>query len=186
MNKTQKILLIIFCALLAMLFVAAGVSVAKNGMQGIVGELFGNDALLADTDAETEISPDVTQGGTTQELVTKVPETMPEEQMTLSELDKLMDILFDLDQTHMPSYEDYLKIEEDMTIVEIVEIMGKPHSIEYATGKAYFYWEMADGGFCHILSNYMHEDRDLLMSAGYGGSIAFDINYFGPSNEDGK
>ena len=165
MNKTQKILLISFSAPLALLlvalFVAAGVSAAKNGMQGLVGELFGD-------------------------AVTKVPETMPQEQMTLNEPDKLMDILFDLDQTHMPSYEDYLKIEEDMTIVEIVEIMGKPHSIEYATGKAYFYWEMADGGFCNILSNYRHEDRDLLMSEGYGGSIASDINYFGPSNEDGK
>jgi hypothetical protein len=165
MNKTQKILLISFSAPLALLlvalFVAAGVSVAKNGMQGLVGELF-------------------------EDAVKKVPETMPQEQMTLNEPDKLMDILFDLDQTHMPSYEDYLKIEEDMTIVEIVEIMGKPHSIEYATGKAYFYWEMADGGFCNILSNYRHEDRDLLMSEGYGGSIAFDINYFGPSNEDGK
>ena len=164
MNKTQKILRISFSALLALLlvalFVAAGVSFAKNGMQGLVGELF---------------------GGT----MTQAPETMPEEQTTQSEAD-IMDILFDFDQTHMPSYEDYLKIEEDMTIVEIVEIMGKPHSIEYATGKAYFYWEMADGGFCHILSNYRHEDRDLLMSEGYGGSIAFDINYFGPSNEDGK
>ena len=164
MNKTQKILLISFSALLALLlaalFVAAGVSAAKNGMQGLVGELF--------------------WGTMTQAL-----ETMPEEQTTQSEAD-IMDILFDLDQTHMPSYEDYLKIEEDMTIVEIVEIMGKPHSIEYATGKAYFYWEMADGGFCHILSNYRHEDRDLLISEGYGGSIAFDINYFGPSNEDGK
>ena len=117
--------------------------------------------------------------------MTHALETMPEEQTTQSEAD-IMDILFDLDQTHMPSYEDYLEIEEDMTIVEIVEIMGKPHSIEYATGKAYFYWKMADGGFCNILSNYRHEDRDLLMSEGYGGSIAFDINYFGPSNEDGK
>ena len=164
MNKTHKILLISFSALLALLlaalFVAAGVSAAKNGMQGLVGELF---------------------GGT----MTQALETMPEEQTMQSEAD-IMDILFDLDQTHMPSYEDYLKIEEDMTIVEIVEIMGKPHSIEYATGKAYFYWEMADGGFCHILSNYRHEDRDLLMSEGYGGSIAIDINYFGPSNEDGK
>ncbi|MBO7295750.1 MAG: hypothetical protein J6V39_00685, partial [Clostridia bacterium] len=59
MNKTQKILLISFSALLALLlvalFVAAGVSVAKNGMQGLVGELFGD-------------------------TMTQAPETMPEEQ----------------------------------------------------------------------------------------------------------
>ena len=85
MNKTQKILLISFSALLATLFVAAGVFVAKNGMQGLVGELFGD-------------------------TMTQALETMPQEQTTQSEAD-IMDILFDLDQTHMPSYEDYLKIE---------------------------------------------------------------------------
>ncbi len=171
MNKTQKILLIIFCALLAMLFVAAGVSVAKNGMQGIVGELF------ADADTQTEALPDVTQGVT-------------EEQTTQSEAD-IMDVLFDRGgKEHKPSYEDYLKIREGMTVVEIVEILGKPHGWDAGAGQRYFGWSLDNGDTVWIqlaMPEGEGPDWDGLLTENYGGAVARSIRHSGSeSNEFGK
>ena len=160
MNKTQKILLISFCALfsllLAELFVVAGVSVAKNGMQGMVGE------LLADTDAQTEGLPDVTQGVT-------------EELTTQSEQDKMMELLFDLDRTQIPSPEDFYQVENYSYVTDIVECAGKPHGILYTSDAQYLYWEMTDGEYFIVRPNLVGKNSDLLLQENYGGAFAMYI-----------
>ena len=165
MNKTQKILLISFSALLALLlvalFVAAGVSVAKNGMQGLVGELFGD-------------------------TMTQAPETMPEEQTTQSEAD-IMDILFDLDQTHKPLYEDYLKLAQDMTIIEAVAILGKPHYMDCAAGSRYLIWETVDGGEIMIRMRFPGYDGTQILDINtpdYGDTYVSSFYYNGPMEDE--
>ncbi len=170
MSKTQKILLIIFCTLLALLlvtlFVAAGVSVAKNGMQGLVGELFGD-------------------------TMTQAPETMPEEQTTQSEAD-IMDMLFDLAKAHRPSYRDMFelyKLQEggaDLLISDAVEMMGKPHDYGSAGGRRFFVWELDNGQTCTIYTGIADEEYkdqptpwDAMLKEGYGGAYVGWISYSG-------
>ena len=169
MNKTQKILLISFSAPLALLlvalFVAAGVSVATNGMQGLVGELFGD-------------------------TMTQAPETMPEEQTTQSEAE-IIDMLFDRGgKEHKPSYEDSLKIKEGMTVVEIVEILGKPHGWDAGAGQRYFGWALDNGDTVWIqlaMPEGEDPDWDGLFTENYGGAVAHSIRHSGTeSNEFGK
>ena len=171
MSKTKKILLISFSALLALLlaslFVAAGVSVARNGVQGLVGELF------ADTDIQTEVGADFTQAET-------------EEQTTQSEAEKI-DMLFDRGgKMHKPSYEDYLKIKEGMTVVEIVEILGKPHGWDAGAGQRYFGWSLDNGDTVWIqltTPNVEDPDWDRLFTENYGGAVALSIGYSGPESD---
>ena len=58
--------------------------------------------------------------------------------------------LFDYEMQHKPTYADYLKIETDMTVEEVVEILGKPHGTDAAAGSKYLLWEMAEGGSCIV------------------------------------
>lgn len=175
MRKPQKILLITCCILLflliAFLFVAAGVSVARNGVQGLVGELF------ADTDIQTEGGTDFTQAET-------------EEQATQSEAEKI-DLLFDRGgKMHKPSYEDYLKIKQGMTVVEIVEILGKPHGWDAGAGQRYFGWSLDNGDAVWIqltIPNVEGPDWDGLLTEDYGGAVARSIRLSDSgSNEFGK
>ncbi len=179
MNRNQKTILIIYCTLLALLFVvlfvAAGVSVAKNGLQGLIGEMLGNDLPA---ESVTEL-PTV-----------EVLETVSREQSTQSEED-LIDMLFDRGgKMHKPSYEDYLKVRERMTVVEIVEILGKPHGWDAGAGQRYFGWSLDNGDTVWIqltIPNGEGPDWDGLFTENYGGAVALSIRYSGSeSNEFGK
>ena len=192
MNKTKRILLSVFCILLVLLlvslFIAVGVSVAKNGVQGLVGELLGNHGFFTGTDAEQWESDFGTQApdGMTEEPVMQNEESAPVEEPFDYKT------LFDFDMQHKPTYEDYLKIQDGMTVEQAVAILGKPHDLDAAAGSKYLTWELADGGSCWIkaVSLYATEnptDWSEILQPHYGGAIVAYHNYSGPGAEqDGK
>ena len=176
MNKTKRILLTVFCILLVLLlvslFVAAGVSVAKNGAQGLVGELLSGKDRVTDTDAVTE---------------SEIPDTQEEQ-------DDMMELLFDLDKIHRPSYRDMYelyKLQEsgaDLLITDAVEIMGKPHDYGSFVGNRFFEWELDNGNTCTIYTG-SHDEKykdqptpwDAMLTEGYGGAYVGRISYAGGS-----
>ncbi|MBE6675817.1 MAG: hypothetical protein E7594_03135 [Ruminococcaceae bacterium] len=100
--------------------------------------------------------------------------------------------LFDYEMQHKPTYADYLKIEIDMTVEEVVEILGKPHGTDAAAGSKYLVWEMAEGGSCviKVVSLYAKEEptewSDILKPH-YGGATVAYHYYFAPeSAQDGE
>lgn len=191
MNKTKRILLSVFCILLILLlvslFIAAGILVAKNGAQGLVGELMGSHGFFTGTDAEQWESDFGTQApdGMTEELITRDEESVSVEEPFDYKT------LFDFDMQHKPTYEDYLKIQDGMTVEQAVAILGKPHDLDAAAGSKYLTWELADGGSCWIkaVSLYATEnptDWSEILQPHYGGAIVAYHNYSGPDVTDGK
>jgi hypothetical protein len=111
---------------------------------------------------------------------------MPQEQTTQSEAD-IMDILFDLDQTHKPLYEDYLKLAQDMTILEAVAILGKPHYMDCAAGSRYLIWETVDGGEIMIRMRFPGYDGTQILDINtpdYGGTYVSSFYYNGPMEDE--
>lgn len=192
MNKSKKITVIVICStavlLLVSLFVAAGILVAKNGAQGLVGELMGSHGFFTGTDAEQWESDFGTQApdGMTEELITQDRESVsPPEPFDYK-------TLFDFEMQHKPTYQDYLKIRDDMTVEQAVAILGKPHDLDAAAGSKYLTWEMADGGSCWIkaTSPFATENPtewSEILQPHYGGATVAYHNYSGPGAEqDGK
>lgn len=102
------------------------------------------------------------------------------------------EILFDYEMQHKPTYADYLKIETDMTVEEVVDILGKPHGTDAAAGSKYLLWEMTEGGSCivKVVSLNAKENptewSDILQPH-YGGAIVTYHYYYAPeSAQDGE
>ena len=191
MKKSTKIAIIVIYSTVALLTLALVVglvaSVAKNGVRGTVENVLGNYDLFAGTDAEQWESDFGTQApdGMTEELITRDEESVSVEE----EFD--YKTLFDFEMQHKPTYEDYLKIQDDMTVEQAVAILGKPHNLDAAAGSKYLTWEMADGGSCWIkaVSLYATEnptDWSQILQPHYGGAIV-DYHYcYGHDVTDGK
>lgn len=174
MKKRTRITCVVLCGFATLsvsaLIVFAGVSVAQNGVQGIVGELLGNNGFFAGTDTETESEPEATQ----------------------SEQDKMMEMLFDLDKTHRPSYRDMFELSllqksgAELLITDAVEIMGKPHGHGSAAGQRFFEWELDNGKMCVIYTGIKDEKYadqptpwEAMLAEGYGGAYVGWISYAG-------
>ena len=191
MKKSTKIAIIVIYSTVALLTLALVVglvaSVAKNGVRGTVENVLGNYDLFAGTDAEQWESDFGTQApdGMTEELITQDAQSASTEE----EFDYRT--LFDFEMQHKPTYEDYLKIKEGMTVEEAVAILGKPHNLDAAAGSKYLTWEMADGGSCWVkaVSLYATEnptDWSQILQPHYGGAIV-DYHYcYLPNVTDGK
>ena len=114
------------------------------------------------------------------------PITQDESETTEAPFD--YETLFDYEMQHKPTYEDYLKIEKDKTVEEVVEILGKPHGTDAALGSKYLLWEMAEGGSCAIKVVSRHatdgitEWSDILMPH-YGGATVAYHYYYAPESE---
>jgi hypothetical protein len=170
MNKTQKILLISFSALFALLlvalFVAAGVSVAKNGMQGLVGELFGDvyfppliewgssappsqielpEESISELPTVEMLEPEIEQ--------TVAPETEREtnklQEMFGFERTEALEEIFDFDRTHEPTNQEVQSIRKGMSYAEVIAIAGKPHGYyecgEFEDGDYTVFWCTQEG-----------------------------------------
>ena len=191
MKKSTKIAIIVIYSTVALLTLALVVglvaSVAKNGVRGTVENVLGNYDLFAGTDAEQWESDFGTQApdGMTEELITRDEESVSVEEPFDYKT------LFDFEMQHKPTYEDYLKIQDDMTVEQAVAILGKPHNLDAAAGSKYLTWEMADGGSCGIkaVSLYSTEnptDWSQILQPHYGGAIV-DYHYcYLPNVTDGK
>lgn len=191
MKKSTKIAIIVIYSTVALLTLALVVglvaSVAKNGVRGTVENVLGNYDLFAGTDAEQWESDFGTQApdGMTEELITRDEESVSVEE----EFD--YKTLFDFEMQHKPTYEDYLKIQDGMTVEQAVAILGKPHNRDSAAGSKYLMWEMADGGSCWIkaVSLYSTENPtewSQILQPHYGGAIV-DYHYcYLPDVTDGK
>ncbi len=163
MNKPQKILLITFCVLLvlllASLFVAAGVSVAKNGLQGLVGELFGDVNFPPLFEMNGSGPP--SQIGLPEESISESPtlevlesETEHTTQKDLQEkfgferTEELEDI-FDFDRTYESKNDQVQSIRIGMTYEEVIALAGKPHgyyeSNEFENGDYTVFWCTQEG-----------------------------------------
>ncbi len=176
MNKSKKITVIVVCSAVALLlislFIAAGISVAKNGTRGLVGELMGSHGFFTGTDAEQRESDFGTQApdGMTKELITRDEESVSvEEPFDYT-------TLFDLDMQHKPTYEDCLKIHDDMTVEQVVELLGRPHGRDAAAGSKYLIWTTEDGGsyVIKVVSRHSTEnptDWSEILVPNYGGAI---------------
>ena len=100
------------------------------------------------------------------------------------------DTLFDYDMQYKPTYEDYLQIQEGMTVEEVVEILGKPHYSDTAVGSKYFCWETADGASCAIKVASPHategwSDWADILQPNYGGATVVHCNYYGTVPDEG-
>ena len=93
---------------------------------------------------------------------------------------------------HKPTYADYLKIETDMTVEEVVEILGKPHGTDAAAGSKYLLWEMAEGGSCIVKVVSLNTKENPtewsdILKPHYGGAIITYHYYYAPeSAQDGE
>ena len=102
------------------------------------------------------------------------------------------EILFDYEMQHKPTYADYLKIETDMTVEEVVEILGKPHGTDAAVGSKYLLWEMAEGGSCIVKVVSLNAKENPtewsdILKPHYGGAIVTYHYYYAPeSAQDGE
>ena len=102
------------------------------------------------------------------------------------------DTLFDYEMQYKPTYEDYLQIQKGMTVEEVVEILGKPHYRDSATGNKYLCWETADGASCAIKVVTPHAtegwtDWADILRPHYGGATVVYCNYYGTvPDQDGK
>lgn len=100
--------------------------------------------------------------------------------------------LFDYEMQHKPTYTDYLKIEIDMTVEEVVEILGKPHGTDAAVGSKYLLWEMAEGGSCIVKVVSLNAKENPtewsdILKPHYGGAIITYHYYYAPeSAQDGE
>ncbi len=166
MNKTQKILLIMFCALLAMLFVAAGVSVAKNGMQGLVSELFGDVYFPPLIEWGSSAPPSqielpeesISELPTVEVLESEIDQTAePETERETNKLQEMfgferteaLEEIFDFDITHEPTSEEVWSIRRGMTYQEVIALAGKPHGYfethSFGNGDYTVFWCTEEG-----------------------------------------
>ncbi|MBR2446709.1 MAG: hypothetical protein IKB28_08630 [Clostridia bacterium] len=100
--------------------------------------------------------------------------------------------LFDYEMQYKPTYADYLKIEIDMTVEEVVEILGKPHGTDAAVGSKYLLWEMTEGGSCIVKVVSLNAKENPtewsdILKPHYGGAIITYHYYYAPeSAQDGE
>jgi hypothetical protein len=179
MNKGAKIAIVIIYSMVVLmalvLIVGVASSVAKHGFIGALEQALSERGLLVGTDSQAQEQPSLMQDITSgvQEL-----ETIPEQQ----ELS-----LFDYEKTHKPLYEDYLKIAEDMPIIEAVAILGKPHYMDCAAGNRYLIWETADGGEAVIRMRFPGYDGTQILDINtpdYGGTYVSYFYYNGPMEDE--
>ena len=185
MSKTQKIILIAFCAVFALLVLGVLIGTAAMLMfgnpQGLVGELLDNRGVIDERDTQ-ESGYDV---DSPEELITQAEESV----LTEEAFDYTT--LFDFEMQHKPTYEDYLKIKENMTVEEAVAILGKPHNMDAAAGSKYLTWEMADGGSCWVKavspsSTENPTDWSEILKPNYGDATVAYHNCSGHDVTDGK
>ncbi len=192
MNKSAKIAIIVIYSTVALLSLALVVglvaSVAKNGVWGTVENVFWDYDLFAGMDAE-QTEPDIG----TQEPDSMHEELITQDRESVSTPEPFdYKTLFDFEMQHKPTYQDYLKIRDDMTVEQAVAILGKPHDLDAAAGSKYLTWEMADGGSCWIkaTSPFATENPtewSEILQPHYGGATVAYHNYSGPGAEqDGK
>ena len=179
MNKGAKIAIVIIYSMVVLmaliLIVGIAASVAKHGFIGALEQTLSERGLLVGTDSQAPEQPSLMQDITSgeQEL-----ETIPEQQ----ELS-----LFDYEKTHKPLYEDYLKLAQDMTILEAVAILGKPHYMDCAAGSRYLIWETADGGEAVIRMLFPGYDGTQILDINtpdYGGTYVSYFYYNGPMEDE--
>lgn len=176
MNKSKKITVIVICStavlLLVSLFVAAGILVAKDGAQGLIGEWIGNTAILqARMPSKQKHTPaKKVTGGASEELITQQGES--------ATVQDVFDYttLFDFDMQHKPTYEECLKIYDNMTVEQVVELLGRPHGMDAAAGSKYLIWTTEDGGryVIKVVSRHSTEnptDWSEILVPNYGGAI---------------
>ena len=183
MNKTQKIILIAFCAVFALLCIGVLIGTVamllQGNTQGLVGELLDNRGVIDERDTQ-ESGYDV---DSPEELITQAEESV----LTEEAFDYTT--LFDFEMQHKPTYEDYLKIKENMTVEEAVAILGKPHNMDAAVGSKYLTWEMADGGSCWVKavspsSTENPTDWSEILGPNYGGSYVSYFYYNGSPDDE--
>lgn len=179
MSKGAKIAIIIIYSMVVLvalvLIVGVFSSVAKHGWIGALEQVLERQELFVGTDSLAQEQQNGMQDHTSdsQEL-----ETLPEQQ----ELS-----LFDYEKTHKPLYEDYLKIAEDMPIIEAVAILGKPHYMDCAAGNRYLIWETADGGEAVIRMRFPGYDGTQILDINtpdYGGTYVSYFYYNGPMEDE--
>jgi hypothetical protein len=179
MNKGAKIAIVIIYSMVVLmalvLIVGIAASVARYGFIGALEQALSERGLLVGTDSQAQEQPSLMQDITSgeQEL-----ETLPEQQ----ELS-----LFDYEKTHKPLYEDYLKIAEDMPIIEAVAILGKPHYMDCAAGSRYLIWETVDGGEIMIRMRFPGYDGTQILDINtpdYGGTYVSSFYYNGPMEDE--
>ncbi|MBQ7380293.1 MAG: hypothetical protein IJW70_11530 [Clostridia bacterium] len=191
MNKSAKIAIIVIYSMVALLTLVLVVglvaSVAKNGVWGTVENVVGDYDLFAGTDAE-QTEPDFA----TQEPDSMLEALITDDQESVSTPEPFdYQTLFDFEMQHKPTYEDYLKIQDGMTVEQVVEILGKPHDLDAAAGSKYLTWEMADGGSCWVkaVSLFATENPtewSEILQPHYGGATVAYHNCSVPDVDDGK
>lgn len=179
MSKGAKIAIIIIYSMVVLvalvLIVGVFSSVAQHGWIGALEQVLERQELFVGTDSQAQDQQSGMQDHTSdsQEL-----ETLPEQQ----ELS-----LFDYEKTHKPLYEDYLKIAEDMPIIEAVAILGKPHYMDCAAGSRYLIWETVDGGEAVIRMRFPGYDGTQILDINtpdYGGTYVSSFYYNGPMEDE--
>lgn len=158
MNKKQTVFMIVFCALLALLFVGALAGTAAllllGNTQGLVGELLGNvnvSPLFEKLPTETEMPfapesqhPETQVPDETDNVLDVYPlpletipdvnlEPVPDEVVTLPEE---MQDFFDFNMVHTPSYQGSTRIHQGMRLAIVINMMGKPHRYIHLTDES--------------------------------------------------
>jgi hypothetical protein len=191
MNKKQKIILIAFGVLFALLVIGALIGTAAmllfGNPQGLVGE------LLDDNNMNVERNTQESGYGADTQMPVSSPEELITQDEESSRIKEVFDYttLFDFEMQHKPTYEDYLKIAENMTVEEAVAILGKPHNMDAAAGSKYLTWEMADGGSCWIRAVSLRATESPtewseILRPNYGGAIVAYHYCYGYDVDDGK
>ena len=145
MEQKQKTVLIIFCIVFAFLFINALVGTAmlvvSGNVGGLLGELFGDMDLLPlfemnSSGPSSEIQLPEEAGTETQaveDLVTLPPDVMidtgpsSEPEAYTGSWSDFYDSYFDKNREHRPSEDAISKVSKGMTLVQVIEVMGKPH-----------------------------------------------------------
>lgn len=134
-NQPLVILIISIFSVNFMLFLVLGACLLKSF--GIFGD---NDSsslekhwwggVLQDfLQDETENESKNESNEDTPEITTSFSEYLEEHHDEyLAELDRLEEMYMDLDKTYLPSDLDFSRIERDMSISEVVEMVGMPHA----------------------------------------------------------
>ena len=91
------------------------------------------------------------QSGTEQEKMTKNNNSTPTTSMNVTTSDNETVGFFDVAQTHRPTEADICQVEDNMTVAEVIELLGLPHSFGPTSGLISIAWQTYEGTWYYII-----------------------------------
>lgn len=154
MKKTVFINLCLICAFLVSgCLVANAISNAINIEPESLSKVTVTESTMQSTLIELPTIGTIRpiQSGIEQEEMIKHDNSVPTTTMNVTTSDNEIAVFFDVAQTNRPTEADICKFEDNMTIAEVIELLGLPHSFGPTSGLISIAWQTYEGAWYYAI-----------------------------------